>query len=75
MDYFASRAATGFAIPEWLPTPDNLQYNEAVSQLDEVVYCIIAQRKAQLAKAGASESRKVSSSMKAWSFSSHPSTY
>ena len=70
MDYFASRAATGFAIPEWLPTPDNLQYNEAVSQLDEVVYRIIAQRKAQLANAGASESRKVSSNVRAWSFNS-----
>lgn len=46
MEYFAGRAATGFAVPEWLPTPDNIQYNEAVSHLDGIVYRIIAQRRA-----------------------------
>ena len=32
-EYFAGRAALGFIIPEWLPTPDNQQYSEAVRQL------------------------------------------
>ncbi len=44
MEYFAGRAATGFAIPEWLPLPDNLAYNKAVAELDEIVYRIITER-------------------------------
>ena len=45
MEYFAGRAATGFAIPEWLPIPDNVQYNRAVSDLEGIVYNIITQRR------------------------------
>lgn len=37
-EFFGRRAATAFVLPEWLPTPDNLQYNSAVRRLDEVVY-------------------------------------
>lgn len=48
-EFFAGRAATGFVVPEWLPTPDNLQYSVAVSRLDRVVYRLIAQRRARLA--------------------------
>ena len=51
MEYFAGRAATGFAIPEWLPLPDNLQYNRAVSDLEGIVYSIIAARRAQSGRA------------------------
>lgn len=47
-EFFSQRAALGFAIPEWLPTPDNLQYHAAVSQLDSAVYGIIEDRKQQL---------------------------
>lgn len=47
-DFFSQRAALGFAIPEWLPTPNNLQYHAAVSQLDSAVYGIIEDRKQQL---------------------------
>eukprot|EP00884_Botryococcus_braunii_P020753 jgi/Botrbrau1/7361/Bobra.0316s0009.2 len=50
-EYFAGRAATGFVVPEWLPTPDNLQYSVAVSRLDRVVYRLITQRRALLASA------------------------
>lgn len=46
MEFFAGRAATGFAIPEWLPIPDNVQYNRAVSDLETIVYNIIAKRRA-----------------------------
>lgn len=46
MEYFAGRAATGFAIPEWLPIPDNVQYNKAVSDLEAIVYSIIRKRRA-----------------------------
>lgn len=57
MEYFAGRAATGFAIPEWLPIPDNVQYNRAVSDLEGIVYNIIAQRKSQGAQQEAAEVR------------------
>ncbi|CAG9461287.1 unnamed protein product [Pedinophyceae sp. YPF-701] len=47
-EYFGQRAATGFAIPEWVPTPGNSRYNAAVRDLDEAVYGIIAKRRAAL---------------------------
>ncbi len=53
-EFFSQRAALGFAIPEWLPTPDNLQYHAAVSQLDSAVYGIIEDRKQQLSALQAS---------------------
>ncbi len=56
-EFFSQRAALGFAIPEWLPTPDNLQYHSAVSQLDSAVYGIIADRQQRLATAQASPQR------------------
>ena len=40
------------AVPEWFPTPDNIQYNAAVAKLDEIVYRLIAQRRHQLAEGG-----------------------
>ncbi len=55
MEYFAGRAATGFAIPEWLPIPDNVQYNRAVSDLEGIVYNIIARRRSQAAQHEAAE--------------------
>ena len=48
-EFFSQRAALGFAIPEWLPTPDNVQYHSAVAKLDSAVYDIIADRQQQLA--------------------------
>ena len=47
-EFFSQRAALGFAIPEWLPTPDNIQYHSAVSRLDSAVYGIIADRRQRL---------------------------
>lgn len=47
-EFFSQRAALGFAIPEWLPTPDNMQYHSAVSKLDSAVYGIIADRRQRL---------------------------
>ena len=58
-EYFAERAALGFIIPEWLPTPDNQQYAEAVRQLDSVVYSIIDSRTAQLAANSPEKSNQV----------------
>lgn len=48
-EYFADRAALGFLIPEWLPTPDNARYHQAVDLLDAAVYSIIDARQRQLA--------------------------
>ena len=49
-EFFSQRAALGFAIPEWLPTPNNMQYHSAVSRLDSAVYGIIADRQQRLKK-------------------------
>ena len=32
-EFFGKRSATGFIIPEWVPTPDNIKYNHAVAKL------------------------------------------
>lgn len=37
------------AVPEWLPTLDNLQYLSSVKRLDGVVYRLIAARRRKLA--------------------------
>lgn len=47
-EHFTQRAATGFIVPEWLPTPDNLRYNGAVHRLDTFVYSLIDARRAEL---------------------------
>ena len=47
-DFFSKRAALGFIVPEWLPTPENVQYHAAVAQLDTAVYGIIADRQQRL---------------------------
>jgi cytochrome P450 len=55
--HFTTRAATGFIVPEWLPTPDNMQYNGAVHRLDTFVFSLIDARRAELARsAGATAS-------------------
>jgi hypothetical protein len=37
------------AVPEWVPTPDNLQYLAAIRTLDRVVYSLISERRERLA--------------------------
>ena len=49
-EFFGKRSANGFVIPEWVPTPDNVEYNDAVAILDEAVYALIAARRAKKAK-------------------------
>jgi cytochrome P450 len=49
-DYFAQRnASTIIPLPEWLPTPENIQFNAAVSRLDTVLSRIIQTRRDELA--------------------------
>lgn len=69
-EYFSQRAALGFAIPEWLPTPNNLQYHAAVSQLDSAVYGIIEDRKQKLLTVQSSSKRsQVRQYMRVWQLS------
>lgn len=51
-EHFSQRAASGFIIPEWLPTPDNMQYNGAVHRLDTFIYTLINRRKVELRDRG-----------------------
>lgn len=51
-EHFATRAASGFVVPEWAPTPSNARYATAVAQLDRVVYGLIAKRRAAIAANG-----------------------
>jgi len=41
------------AVPEWVPTFDNIQYNSAVTGLDKVVFRLIDERRRQLASSSA----------------------
>lgn len=59
--YFAARGATGFVLPEWLPTTDNVEFAAAVMQLDQLVYGIIADRRSKIATASASAVQTYSS--------------
>lgn len=42
--FLAARGASAAVLPEWLPTPDNVAFTEAVRELDELVYGIIDAR-------------------------------
>ena len=35
-EFFSRRAGSAFTLPEWVPTPDNLEFGSAVQQLDQV---------------------------------------
>jgi hypothetical protein len=35
-DFFARRGGSAFALPEWLPSPENLEFGASVQQLDRV---------------------------------------
>jgi cytochrome P450 len=50
--HFTRRAANGFIVPEWLPTPENLQFNGAVRRLDRYILSLIASRRAALENEG-----------------------
>jgi cytochrome P450 len=60
--YFAARGATAMVVPEWVPTPNNVAFKEAVQQLDELVYGIIDSRAQALASGSSSSSSNSSSS-------------
>lgn len=40
------------AVPEWVPTPENVAFNMAIKKLDSVVYSVIQERRATLASDG-----------------------
>jgi hypothetical protein len=43
--FFAQRGAAALAIPEFVPTPDNLRFTGAVARLDKAVFALIAERR------------------------------
>ncbi|KAI5067887.1 hypothetical protein GOP47_0016232 [Adiantum capillus-veneris] len=45
---FEKRGTSIFSVPEWFPTPDNLEYKSAIKKLDNVVYAVIKERRALL---------------------------
>ncbi len=51
--FFANRGAAAMVVPEWVPTPDNLEFAAAVKELDDLVYGIIRRRREELAAAKA----------------------
>ena len=46
-----------FAVPEWVPTFDNLQYNGAVTGLNKVVFRLIEERRRLLAGSSAPQKK------------------
>lgn len=44
MDHFQVNLNTLLLVPDWLPTPENLHFRNAVKQLEQVVYDTIAHR-------------------------------
>ena len=46
--YFSERSASAFTLPESVPTPENLKFAAAIARLDDAVYTLIAQRRAEL---------------------------
>lgn len=45
------------AVPEWVPTFDNIQYNSAVTGLNKVVFRLIDERRHQLASSSAPQKK------------------
>ena len=43
--HFSNQLNTFFLLPEWVPTPDNIQFWQKLHQMDEVIYDIIRQRR------------------------------
>jgi cytochrome P450 len=46
-----------FLVPDWVPTPGNIQYRLLIRRLDEVVYAIIRERKSDSAAAAGEDDR------------------
>ena len=46
LDHIVGRARTFGMVPQWLPTPGNLRYRQALAVLDAAVNATIAQRRA-----------------------------
>lgn len=45
LTHFSNQLNTFFLLPEWIPTPDNIQFWQKRQQMDEVIYDIIRQRR------------------------------
>jgi len=45
LKHFSNQLNTVFLMPEWIPTPDNVEFWQKLSLMDEVIYDIIRQRR------------------------------
>lgn len=45
MAHFSSRSKNMFLLPEWVPTPDNIDFWQHLYQMDEAIYQMIQQRR------------------------------
>jgi cytochrome P450 len=45
MNWFESKRSQGFLVWEWFPRPENINYRQAIAQMDETIYSIIKQRR------------------------------
>jgi cytochrome P450 len=52
LEQFQTRSRTAFLIPTMLPTPGNVRLRRAMHQLDDVIYRLIRERRAQAADRG-----------------------
>ena len=46
LEHFSRQLNTFFLLPEWIPTPSNIQFRRKLHQMDEAIYGIIRQRRA-----------------------------
>ncbi|MCM1983747.1 cytochrome P450 [Lyngbya confervoides] len=46
MNWFESKRKQGFLVWEWFPRPENLQYRQAIAEMDTAIYELIRQRRA-----------------------------
>lgn len=45
LTHFSNQLNTFFLLPEWVPTPDNIQFWQKLQRMDEVIYDIIQHRR------------------------------
>jgi cytochrome P450 len=50
MHWFESKRRQNFLVWEWFPRPENIKYHQAIEQMDEAIYQLIASRRRQSEK-------------------------
>jgi len=45
MNWFENKRKQGFLVWEWFPRPENIQYRQAIAQMDTAIYALIKQKR------------------------------